>query len=206
MFGTAFPGVLQRIGGDNDADGVPDVLDTCAETPPNVAVDDAGCIISEADSDGDGVVDAQDLCPLTRSNEPVDDAGCAARQRDGDDDGVNDLEDDCPSSTLGSTVDAYGCVVEDGGADTTNETNTTSDTNNSEGTNGIENGTEPPLDEEDPCANPPSDEGAEGEEKCPIHIDPAPANDGFLPWPGAWLAIAVCALAAFTLSRKPRTI
>ena len=206
VFGTAFPGVLQRIGGDNDADGVPDVLDTCAETPPNVAVDDAGCIISEADSDGDGVVDAQDLCPLTRSNEPVDDAGCAARQRDGDDDGVNDLEDDCPSSTLGSTVDAYGCVVEDGGADTTNETNTTSDTNNSEGTNGIENGTEPPLDEEDPCANPPSDEGAEGEEKCPIHIDPAPANDGFLPWPGAWLAIAVCALAAFTLSRKPRTI
>lgn len=133
VFGTAFPGVLQRMGGDNDADGVSDLFDSCPETSPNVAVNDVGCIISDADSDGDGVTDAQDLCSLTRSNEPVDNSGCAARQRDGDGDGVNDLEDDCPSSIHGSTVDEYGCDVEVENPDVSNETNTSSDDNDSDG-------------------------------------------------------------------------
>ncbi len=47
---------------DTDADGVPDKMDKCPNTPKGAVVDANGCPI---DSDGDGVYDGIDKCPNT---------------------------------------------------------------------------------------------------------------------------------------------
>lgn len=47
---------------DSDGDGVPDIIDKCAGTPPGVEVDKNGCPI---DSDGDGIPDYRDEEPFS---------------------------------------------------------------------------------------------------------------------------------------------
>ncbi len=62
---------------DADGDGVDDIFDNCAQTPPGAVVDDDGCeIIIAPDTDNDGVDDAFDLCPNTPVASVVDTTGC----------------------------------------------------------------------------------------------------------------------------------
>jgi OOP family OmpA-OmpF porin len=88
---------------DTDNDGVPDYLDFCPNTPPNIPVDESGCA---KDSDNDGVPDYLDECPDTPANVEVDSYGCP---KDSDNDGVPDYLDECPNSTAGANVDSLGC-------------------------------------------------------------------------------------------------
>ena len=62
---------------DSDADGVPDSIDKCPDTPKGVKVDKDGCPI---DSDGDGVTDYLDKCPDTPKGVKVDKDGCPMPQ------------------------------------------------------------------------------------------------------------------------------
>ncbi|MCK0153765.1 Ig-like domain-containing protein [Alcanivorax sp. S6407] len=66
---------------DSDSDGVVDGDDQCPDSQANVAVDAAGCEISQEavplDSDGDGVSDDKDACPGSEQGEPVDALGCS---------------------------------------------------------------------------------------------------------------------------------
>lgn len=87
----------------SDADGVPDRLDLCPDTPAGVPVDSHGCPL---DSDGDGVSDNLDTCPGTAKGVPVDASGCP---RDSDRDGVTDDRDTCPGTPRGVKVNATGC-------------------------------------------------------------------------------------------------
>ena len=91
---------------DTDGDGVPDYLDKCPNTPKGVEVDAKGCPI---DSDGDGVPDAMDKCPNTPRGVKVDSVGCPL---DTDGDGVPDYLDKCPGTPRGVPVDDSGCPPE----------------------------------------------------------------------------------------------
>jgi OOP family OmpA-OmpF porin len=90
---------------DSDADGVPDHIDECPDTPRGVKVDDVGCPI---DSDGDGVPDYLDKCPGTPKGVKVDKVGCPI---DSDGDGVPDHLDKCPGTPKGTKVDTHGCPI-----------------------------------------------------------------------------------------------
>jgi len=92
---------------DSDADGVPDGVDLCPNTPTGVAVDAAGCPL---DSDKDGVPDGIDKCPNTPAGTEVDSVGCQ-RASDSDGDGVDDTKDKCPGTAAGTKVDAAGCPI-----------------------------------------------------------------------------------------------
>jgi hypothetical protein len=65
--------------GDADADGIPDALDVCDETPPGYPVLPNGC---SSDTDGDGVSDGRDRCPETLPGSlDIDPAGCSQKDR-----------------------------------------------------------------------------------------------------------------------------
>ncbi|HZW08212.1 MAG TPA: OmpA family protein [Phycisphaerales bacterium] len=126
---------------DKDADGVPDAVDECKDTPAGEKVDAKGCTIKDADGDGvlddadqcadtpageqvdakgcplpkdadnDGVADDADKCAGTPAGEEVDASGCSATQRDADGDGVNDATDTCADTPAGEQVDAKGCPL-----------------------------------------------------------------------------------------------
>ncbi|MCH1422081.1 MAG: hypothetical protein L7U62_01125, partial [Candidatus Poseidoniaceae archaeon] len=209
IFATAFPGVLHRIGADSDVDGVANVNDACLGTSSNVAVDENGCILSDADSDKDGVLDGDDLCPLTRSNEAVDASGCAARQRDGDDDGVSDLEDDCPTSLETATVDRHGCEIESEQNENQSDTNNSSTTSNNSTSGGnTSNATNSTTDTGDSVSNETS-AGSNGSleelpctEDCPATSSLPEEEKGLLPWPSSVLSLSVLVLAVVALNRK----
>ena len=61
---------------DTDADGVPNNIDTCPNTPSGKIVNDTGCSDNQLDSDGDGVPNNSDVCPNTPSGQAVDANGC----------------------------------------------------------------------------------------------------------------------------------
>jgi OOP family OmpA-OmpF porin len=94
---------------DSDADGVPDHLDKCPDTPRGVTVDSVGCPL---DSDGDGVPDDLDKCPGTPKGVAVDATGCPI---DSDGDGVPDKLDKCPNTPKGVKVDQHGCPLDSDG-------------------------------------------------------------------------------------------
>lgn len=64
---------------DSDKDGVKDVLDNCADTPPDTKVDSKGCPL---DSDNDGVFDYLDKEPDTKRGEIVDANGVTLKDDD----------------------------------------------------------------------------------------------------------------------------
>jgi outer membrane protein OmpA-like peptidoglycan-associated protein len=88
---------------DNDADGILNNRDRCADTPSGAQVDGFGC---PADNDGDGVANGIDRCPNTAVGAIVDATGCT---RDTDGDNIADGIDKCPDSPSGVLVDATGC-------------------------------------------------------------------------------------------------
>jgi outer membrane protein OmpA-like peptidoglycan-associated protein len=74
------PGLSFIFGGnrgvrDRDADGVPDGVDECKNTPAGDKVDAKGCSLPK-DADGDGVNDDKDRCPNTPAGVKVDEDGC----------------------------------------------------------------------------------------------------------------------------------
>jgi OmpA-OmpF porin, OOP family len=91
---------------DSDNDGVPDNLDKCPATPPNVKVDVMGCPM---DTDGDGVPDYLDKCPTVKGSGTLE--GCP----DADNDGVADINDKCPGTPAGVKVDSKGCPLDTDG-------------------------------------------------------------------------------------------
>lgn len=95
--------------GDQDGDGITDVVDACPDTPPDEPVDIDGCSCSQTDTDADGVDDCVDDCPDTPLGEFVDDGGCACFEVDSDADGVDDCTDDCPLTPPDEPADAGGC-------------------------------------------------------------------------------------------------
>jgi OOP family OmpA-OmpF porin len=107
------PGLSFMLGGnrgvrDRDADGVPDNIDECKDTPAGEKVDAKGCTIK--DGDGDGVLDDVDQCKDTPAGDKVDEKGCSL-PKDADGDGVTDDKDRCPHTPPGVKVDAEGCQV-----------------------------------------------------------------------------------------------
>jgi OOP family OmpA-OmpF porin len=94
---------------DSDGDGVADVHDLCANTPPETVVDGAGCPL---DTDGDGVYDERDQCPDTPAGIAVAETGCPL---DSDGDGVADYLDECPETPTGATVNDKGCSPDSDG-------------------------------------------------------------------------------------------
>lgn len=90
---------------DSDADGVPDLIDRCASTPPAAKgwVDVYGCPV---DQDRDGVPDYRDQCLERIGPWVVNEFGCVD---DADDDGVPDATDQCPDTPAGISVDIDGC-------------------------------------------------------------------------------------------------
>ena len=90
---------------DEDQDGVPDYLDKCAATPKSARVDVGGCPVDE---DKDGVPDYLDQCPNTPAGVKVTVSGCPV---DEDKDGVPDYVDQCPNTPAGVKVDKVGCPV-----------------------------------------------------------------------------------------------
>jgi len=110
---------------DDDADGVPDNLDSCSagivgwasnETTDN---DGDGCLDSaeDSDDDNDGVADVDDNCPLVANinQDDFDGDGLAAScDLDDDGDGVLDSADVCADTPRGPTVNADGCPQEGG--------------------------------------------------------------------------------------------
>jgi outer membrane protein OmpA-like peptidoglycan-associated protein len=108
------PGLSFLLGGnrgvrDRDADGVPDKIDECKDTPAGDKVDAKGCSLPK-DADGDGVLDDVDQCKDTPAGDKVDEKGCSL-PKDKDGDGVTDDKDRCPSTPAGVKVDAEGCQV-----------------------------------------------------------------------------------------------
>lgn len=107
---------------DSDADGVPDDIDDCPDTPLDEVADDFGCSCSEVDEDLDLVNDCDDECPNTPTDESIDDFGCSCSQvdclpecalDDEDNDGINDCDDECPGTDpFAANVDAVGCEFE----------------------------------------------------------------------------------------------
>jgi outer membrane protein OmpA-like peptidoglycan-associated protein len=108
------PGLSFLFGGrstgprDRDADGVPDDVDQCRNTPAGDRVDATGCTVQDAD--GDGVFDDTDACADTPAVDRVDATGCSL-PKDADGDGVTDDTDACADTPKGETVDAKGCPV-----------------------------------------------------------------------------------------------
>jgi outer membrane protein OmpA-like peptidoglycan-associated protein len=108
------PGLSFMLGGrdagprDRDADGVPDDVDECRNTPAGDRVDARGCTVQDAD--GDGVFDDADACADTPAGERVDAKGCPL-PKDADGDGVNDDADACADTPKGDEVDAKGCPL-----------------------------------------------------------------------------------------------
>lgn len=82
---------------DQDADGIADADDACAELAGRAP---HGC----PDEDGDGVLGAEDLCPVAAGPGP---SGCP----DQDDDSVLDRDDQCPDL---AGLTPHGCPDEDG--------------------------------------------------------------------------------------------
>jgi len=105
-FGQAKPSVSEVQSNDQDQDGVPDNLDQCPNTVPNVSVNGKGC---PYDSDQDGVFDHQDRCQGSQPGAIVDMFGCP---KDSDNDSVPDDKDKCPGTEPGVTVDANGCPLD----------------------------------------------------------------------------------------------
>jgi hypothetical protein len=97
---------------DTDADGVPDDVDQCLDTPADESVDDNGCSCSQLDDDGDGVSNCDDDCSDTPLDDTADSVGCSCSQLDDDGDGVDNCVDMCPNTAEGADVDADGCEVE----------------------------------------------------------------------------------------------
>ena len=98
--------------GDTDSDGVGDVCDICANTPPDsvVVTDPYSPIYGCVDNDGDGVLNGVDQCPLTPANDPVNTDGCT----DNDGDGIKDDDDSCPNTPQGTQINGSGCTDTDG--------------------------------------------------------------------------------------------
>jgi len=82
VFGTGSAVTTFDFEPDSDNDGVPDVNDSCPNTPPATQVNAAGC----PDADGDGIADTSDNCPSTPNSSQADD----------DHDGVGNACDTCP--------------------------------------------------------------------------------------------------------------
>ena len=104
---------------DTDGDGVLDMWDECANTPPGIGVTSRGCEIQriEDDTDDDRVPNSEDACPDTPAGVPVSADGCSL---DSDMDGVLTGQDRCPGSRPGADVNKFGCendVDKDGVAD-----------------------------------------------------------------------------------------
>jgi hypothetical protein len=124
---------------DRDADGVPDSVDNCPDTP-NPGQEDAdgdgdgdacdNCPMTanagQEDVDGDGVGDACDNCPMTRNADQADADGdgrgdacdnCPMTanpdQADSDGDGLGDACDNCPTTANAGQADADGDGVGD---------------------------------------------------------------------------------------------
>lgn len=114
------PGLSFLLGGqrgvrDKDADGVPDNIDECKNTPAGDKVDAKGCTVK--DGDGDGVLDDADACKDTPAGDKVDEKGCSL-PKDADKDGVLDNVDQCLDTPSGDKVDAKGCSLpKDGDGD-----------------------------------------------------------------------------------------
>ncbi len=114
------PGLSFMLGGqrgvrDRDADGVPDNIDECKDTPAGDKVDAKGCTLK--DGDGDGVLDDADQCKDTPAGDKVDEKGCSL-PKDADGDGVLDNVDQCLDTPAGDKVDAKGCSLpKDGDGD-----------------------------------------------------------------------------------------
>ena len=116
---------------DDDADGVPDSIDSCPLgiegwlSNPDSDHDADGCSddMEDSDDDNDGIQDSQDRCPMgqigyhTADN---DNDGCndLTEDQDIDNDGVMNTYDDCPATSLGhisnsnSDFDEDGCIDE----------------------------------------------------------------------------------------------
>ena len=108
---TATQNVTVLLEGDQDGDGVADLLDECPGTDSSFKVDEKGCALNQIDTDGDGVFDDLDECSDTPEFElnnvkgtptfgqqiltVVDQKGCGASQRDSDGDGIMDTLDNC---------------------------------------------------------------------------------------------------------------
>ncbi len=92
---------------DADADGIPDTIDRCPDTPKELTVDPRGCPRNPPDSDGDRIPDYLDKCPDTAASWEVAADGCPP---DSDGDGIPDVQDRCPHNPPGMTVDIDGCV------------------------------------------------------------------------------------------------
>jgi len=105
-FGHSQPSVSGMNREDQDQDGVPDSIDQCPNTVPNVSVNGKGC---PYDSDKDGVYDHQDRCPDSQPGAQVDMFGCT---KDSDSDGVADDRDRCPGTRANVTVDVNGCPLD----------------------------------------------------------------------------------------------
>jgi len=105
-FGKPRPSVKGYQSNDRDQDGVPDSIDQCPNTVPNVSVNGKGC---PYDSDQDGVYDHQDRCPDSQPGAVVDMFGCA---KDSDSDGVTDDKDKCPGTLANVIVDVNGCPLD----------------------------------------------------------------------------------------------
>jgi outer membrane protein OmpA-like peptidoglycan-associated protein len=93
---------------DRDADGVPDDVDQCRNTPAGDRVDAQGCTVKDAD--GDGVFDDADACADTPAGDQVDAKGCSL-PKDADGDGVLDNVDACADTPKGDKVDEKGCSL-----------------------------------------------------------------------------------------------
>ncbi|MBT3771618.1 MAG: ABC transporter substrate-binding protein [Euryarchaeota archaeon] len=104
------PGTTQN---DADGDGIPDLLDLCADTLADADVDSTGCeVVADTDADDDGVEDADDSCPNTPAGANVDTDGCEiAAPTDSDGDGVYDDDDQCANTPSGDNVDVTGCTI-----------------------------------------------------------------------------------------------
>lgn len=101
--GLAQDKVKECPDGDEDGDGVRNVLDRCPiELGP---ADRQGC--PQKDSDNDGIEDALDACPS--ENGPAARQGCPVRDQDND--GVEDEFDACPAQ-VGPTENR-GCPLKD---------------------------------------------------------------------------------------------
>ena len=98
--------------GDTDSDGVGDVCDICANTPPDsvVVTDPYSPIYGCVDNDGDGVLNGVDQCPSTPANDPVNTDGCT----DNDGDGIKDDDDSCLNTPQGTQINGSGCTDTDG--------------------------------------------------------------------------------------------
>jgi hypothetical protein len=108
---TATQSIKVLLEGDQDLDGVADLLDECPGTQVGLVVDEKGCTLDQIDTDDDGVSDLLDECPETPEFElnnvkgtptfgeqiptVADEKGCGASQRDSDGDGIVDTLDNC---------------------------------------------------------------------------------------------------------------